>query len=95
MTNDLDESIRIFCEATRQSTDIPVARPVTFHGRWGSSESGGVMLHPTTMRGTRDCVVVSGTRENPDSAICDADRSMLRQDIKESIAFARKVFQKK
>lgn len=85
MNNDLDESIRIFCEATRQSTDIPVARPVTFHGRWGSSESG-----TTTMHGTRDSVVVSGTRENPDSAISDADRSMLSKLAERVINYLRK-----
>jgi hypothetical protein len=85
MTNDLDESIRIFCEATRQSTDIPIARPVTFHGRWGSSESG-----TTTMHGTRDCVVVSGTRENADNAICDADRSMLSKLAEKVINYLRK-----
>ena len=85
MTNDLDESIRIFCEATRQSTDIPIARPVTFHGRWGSSESG-----TTTMHGTRDSVVVSGTRENPDSAISDADRSMLSKLAERVINYLRK-----
>ena len=85
MTNDLDESIRIFCEATRQSTDIPVARPVTFHGRWGSSESG-----TTTMHGTRDSVVVSGTRENADSAMCDANRSMLSKLAERVINYLRK-----
>ena len=90
MKNDLDESIRILCEATRQSTDIPIARPVTFHGRWGSSESGGVMLHPTTMHGTKDSVVVSGTRENPDSAICDGDRSMLSKLAEKVINYLRK-----
>jgi len=89
VTNDLDESIRIFCEATRQSTDIPVARPATFHGRWGSSESDGVMLYPTTMRGTRDSIVVSGTRENTDSAICDADRSMLSRLAERVINYLR------
>ena len=64
MTNDLDESIRIFCEATRQSTDIPIARPATFHGRWGSSESGSVMLHPTTMHGTRPEIAITYSPEN-------------------------------
>lgn len=85
MTNDLDESIRILCEATRQSTDIPIARPATFHGRWGSSESG-----TTTMHGTRDSVVVSGTRENADSAMCDGDRSMLSKLAERVINYLRK-----
>jgi hypothetical protein len=85
MENDLDESIRIFCEATRQITDIPIARPVTFHGRWGSSESG-----TTTMHGTRDSIVVSGTRENTDSAICDADRSMSSRLAEKVITYLRK-----
>ena len=85
MTNDLDESIRIFCEATRQSTDIPVARPVTFHGRWGSSESG-----TTTMHGTRDSVVVSGTRENADSAVGNLDRSLRSKLAEKVIHYLRK-----
>ena len=85
MKNNDDESIRIFCEATRQSTDIPIARPVTFHGRWGSSESG-----TTTMHGTRDSVVVSGTRENADSATCDGDRSMLSKLAEKVINYLRK-----
>jgi hypothetical protein len=90
MTNDLDESIRIFCEATQQSVELPVARPVTFHRCWGSGESGSVMLHPTTMHGTRDSFVVSGTRENPDSAICDGDRSMLSKLAERVINYLRK-----
>ena len=85
MTNDLDESIRILCEATRQSTDIPIARPATFHGRWGSSESC-----TTTMHGTRDCVVVSGTRENADSTVCNLDRSMLSKLAERVINYLRK-----
>lgn len=40
MKNNDDESIRIFCEATRQSVDIPVARPACCHGAWGTVEPG-------------------------------------------------------
>ena len=59
MKNDLDESIRILCEATRQSVDLPVARPATFHERWGSSESG-----TTTMHGTRPEITITDSPAN-------------------------------
>jgi hypothetical protein len=40
MTNDLDENIRILCEATRQGVDLPVARPACCHEAWGNLETG-------------------------------------------------------
>lgn len=38
--NNGDENIRILGEATRQSVDLPVARPACCHGLWGSHEPG-------------------------------------------------------
>jgi hypothetical protein len=42
------------------------------------------------MHGTRDSVVVSGTRENPDSAICDGDRSLMSKRAEKVINYLRK-----
>ncbi len=50
----------------------------------------GEMLYPTAMHGTRDSVVVSGTRETPDSAICDGDRNMLSKLAERGINYLRK-----
>lgn len=40
MKNNDDENIRIVCEATRQSVELPVARPACCHGAWGTVEPG-------------------------------------------------------